>query len=122
MVSIFWGRTWIREFVDNQVKLPILLALNLLADRIPAPTLENTARPNTHILIDIRDEFFKYEENPGRHKAFKAIWNFFIYLYECDGYYQQRIDWVIEKLRLANWEPRAKRTPDIHCWTEWRGK
>jgi len=88
--------------------------------RLPEPTLENTSLENTHHLIRIRDEFFRYENNPGRNASFRVIWKFFIWMYELDAYYRDRIDWVIEKLYALYgvWQPRSQFKPRITYWRE----
>jgi hypothetical protein len=108
------------DFIVKIIKAPMVVLLNQVADRLPEPTKENMhgCPPNTQVLIELRDEFFHLENNPGRHKAFKAIWNFVIFLYGYDGYYRHRIDWVIERLKSKTWQPRDKYKP-AHFWREW---
>ncbi len=123
---MYFGRGPIRRFVDERVKIPVVLALSVFSSVVPEPTKENIGQENARIfanaclLIDIRDEFFRYETNKFRMPALKGVFNFAIYLYVCDGYYQQRIDWVMEKLFQiqALWQPRLKNTPDPHYWSE----
>jgi hypothetical protein len=89
-------------------------------ERLPEPTLDNTELANTHHLVRIRDEFFQYEDNPGRNASFRVIWKFFIWIYELDAYYRDRIDWVVEKLYAVYmvWQPRAPFKPRITYWRE----
>ena len=120
-VTIFNTGPVNRFFVES-VKRPLIVLLGLLADNLPEPTKENTYYPNTKVIIELRDEFFSLENNPGRHKAFKAIWNFVIILYDYDRYYRHRIDWLIERIvRLVNlglWQPRESQRPLRH-WREY---
>ena len=89
-------------------------------NKLPDPTKANTRWKNTDILIDLRDEFFRLENNPGREPAFRAIWNFIIILYDYDPYYQQRIDWLVEAfLKVASqWEAREPIVPRPPTWRE----
>ena len=91
--------------------------LKVIADRIPEPNRSNVHLPNSFILCDIRDEFFKHEKNEGREYIFRAIFNFTIALYDFDEYYQHRIDWVVGKLKGSEWEIHANR-PRAEHWKE----
>lgn len=117
LLSIDILRTRRQYFVDK-VKAPLMKALVILAGRYPEPTKENTDKHNTHVLLDIWDEFFKHEDNPGRDGLFKAIRKITIAEYEHDGYYSQRIDWFLKKLAQAyvdgEWEPPKSWNPS--CW------
>jgi len=83
---------------------------------------ENTRWNNTDVLIDIRDRFFQLENNPSREGAFRAIWNFIIIMYDFDPYYQQRIDWLMEQVKKAPWEPREPGRPRPPQWREFSGQ
>ena len=97
-----------------------LYELSKEMEKLPEPTKANTRWKNTDILIDLRDEFFRLENNPGRERAFRAIWNFAIILYDYDPYYQHRIDWLIEAfLKVApSWEGREPHEPALPTWRE----
>jgi len=83
----------------------------------PKPTKENTTFHNTHILLDIWEQFFKFEDNPGREHVFEAISRIFIDEYEHDPYYRYRIDWFLEQIFASNWEPRRQMQPSSY----WKG-
>jgi hypothetical protein len=97
----------------------ILSAYNAMV-KLPEPTLENTKLQNTHLLIEIRDEFFKFEDNPGRSSAFRVIWKFFLWMYELDAYYGDRINWIIERLfsLSGRWIFQPEFKPRITHWRE----
>ena len=92
-------------------------ALIWFAKRLPEPTRENVIRPNSKVLLDMRDEFFKCEDNGGRHELFEAIWKIFIVEYEHDIYYSNRIDWLVEQAVNRGWHPRPCGHPNT-CWKE----
>lgn len=108
----------VERFIWSQVKPPLVKLLEFIADKVPAPTKENTRWRNTDNFIDIRDEFFRLENNPDREKQFRAIFNFFIIMYDFDPYYQQRIDWMLEKIFQMKWESREEGRPCPPCWRE----
>lgn len=98
-----------------------LIKIVVLIRRYPEPTHENARHPNTHILIDLWDLFFRYEDNPGRRLLFCAIRKLVLCTYEHDPYYARRIDWFVEKLvekyLSKEWRPRKAYSPTGH-WTE----
>ena len=98
-----------------------LISIIRLIRKYPEPTRENTRKPNTHAWIDIWDEFFKYEDNPGRNLLFRAIRKIFICEYEHDSYYSSRIDrmleWWLEKYQNGEYNKRMPWNP-LACWNE----
>lgn len=93
-----------RKYVIDKVKKPLKKAIATLANRYPEPTRENTVNPNTHILMDIRDEFLEREGNSTSLGLFKALFRMFIAEYEHDPYYRLRIDWIMERWSQSPWE------------------
>lgn len=121
-----------RQYVIDKVKAPLMKAILSLAKRIPEPTEENTINPNSHILMEIRDKFLEYEENPshpdkknhpldGRDHLFKGAFDLLIAEYEHDPYYRYRFDWFLEELVEmvigGYWRPRPPEHPLTH-WSE----
>lgn len=105
-----------RDLMFHRIKAPLVTMLNVVADRLPEPTKENTIQPNSHILIDIRDEFLDRLEGDvlkSRSKPLRAIFNLFITIYEYDEPYRQLIDWIVSELRLAGW---LSSKPDRKIW------
>ncbi|KKL20728.1 hypothetical protein LCGC14_2452550, partial [marine sediment metagenome] len=82
-----------RDYIIDQVKKPLMKAIIVLANRYPEPTRENCINSNSHILLDIQDEFLTYEDHKGRRDLFKAIFRILIGEYEHDPYYHYRFDW-----------------------------
>ncbi|KKN72892.1 hypothetical protein LCGC14_0405960 [marine sediment metagenome] len=116
-----WVSWWMlfhkRQYVIDKIKKPLMKAIVTLAMRYPEATKDHTLLPKTHILIDIQNKFFEYENNKGRDALFRAMWRMFIIEYEHDGYYRDRIDWVIEEIVKSGWGIRPIRFP-VKCWKE----
>jgi len=116
-------------FTNGHGKSPIawittaiaLVRIVIHVNRYPKPTRENTRKLKTHVLLDIWDDFFKYEHNKGRDPLFQAIRRIFIGEYEHDRYYADRIDWfvekIVEKYQSGEWPPRRPGRP-YTCWAE----
>ncbi len=93
-----------REYVISRIKKPIMKALIILSDRIPEPTKENCVHPNSHILLDIWDEFFSRETNSTRKPLFEAIRRIMVSEYETDPYYRERMDWFLKQIIKSDWK------------------
>ena len=101
----------LRNYIIKKVKEPLKNTIIHLARKYPEPTRENCLHPNTHILFDIREKFFKYEDNPENvwtEDLIKAAWKLLIATYEHDLYYRFRIDWILEQINKSDWQPRTK--------------
>ncbi len=84
----------------------ILLELNRIKKlvlKLPEPTKENTWRPTSHTLIEVRDEFFAHLDMPSREKELRAIWNFGIIINDYDIPYRHLINRAVEIFREKEW-------------------
>lgn len=110
-----------RQYVIDKIKAPMLKAIVILSKRYPEPKYDNCVQPNSHVLIDIRDKFLQFENNPMRAPLFGGLWRMFIDEYEHDPYYKDRIDFIVEELVKAfnggRWQPRKVGKPNSH-WKE----
>lgn len=110
-----------RQYVIEKVKAPLLKAIVTLATRYPEPTIENTEKHNSHVLIAIRDRFFEHNRIL-RNALFRALWRVLISEYEHDLEYSARIDFLVEALvkevQVGNWKPRHPRRPHEPYWIE----
>jgi len=102
----------------------LIIAYRYLTGTLEEPTLENTDHPNSHNLIRLRDRFFTLEENPGRYRLFRLLFNLVIWHYEHSSYYARRLDvlveWLVDLVISGEWIPRPLNTPKIICWKEHR--
>lgn len=110
-----------RQYFIDKVKGPMIKALVLLANRFQEPTRENTKKKISLALLDVWDEFFKFENNPGRDSLFRAIKRISVSICESDSYYSQRITWFLKKLteKYASGEwPALESFCPSECWTD----
>jgi len=132
-----------RSYFMDKVKKPLMLSLSKCANgldhsrfmariyllwnvwvlvrsihRYPKPTRDNLGR---HNAVDIWEEFFEYEDNPGRDALFRALRRLSLGTYAHDGYYGTRADWFLERLvkkyESGEYQPRK---PWLPCsfWKE----
>jgi len=85
-----------RSFFIDVVQAPLLWKITKLGAKYPIPTHEKVEKVNSHIYIDLFEEFEKW--NIGRAKLIAAFKRVFIGKYEADDWYAERIDWFLFKL------------------------
>jgi len=87
----------------------------------PEPTKENCDRPNSIILLDMRDWFFEHLQNM-RIPMFQGAWNMFINVYEHAQEYADIFDMVIARLAgeyaSGKWQKIEKGRPVPYFWRE----
>ena len=106
-----------RQFIVEKVKKPLLKAIVTLALRYPEPTKENTVFKNTHIRLEIRDEFLKYFSNEGRKPLLEAAFRILIDECEHDGFYEFIHDEYITELLKRGWTPTRRGFPMYRYWS-----
>ncbi len=78
----------------------ILVELNKIrkriSDNLPEPTLENTWHPNTHILIEVMNEFFEYSDLRIRERELKTMLKFATIINDYDPPYRFLINRFLE--------------------------
>lgn len=135
--SIYYQPPYQQIFV-KEVKAPIARALNILTRsqsnkldkyrafiglwkvplamlKLPEPTVENTRKQGTHVLIGIRDKFFRCLKLPKTDRMIKMPINFVIMVYDTD-FYQSFIDFWVHELKKSDWPPIGPLQPDPHFW------
>ncbi len=89
----------------------------------PEPTRENTWHPNSWIMIDIRDRFFRDHcigLSAERLKTMRLGINFFIIIYDYDPPYRMMIDWWAKQLDIKNWDYQASAPLFPRNWPWWK--
>lgn len=108
----------VHQVVLRKLKPLLTQGLRLVLNVLPEPSKENTVLANSHTLIDLRDKFFTYENNPNRVKELRALWNLIILIYDYDLYYRERADWVLRQLFQGVWRSSDGRREPRRPW--WR--
>ncbi len=103
-----------REYFIEKVNKPLEKAIIILGNRFPEPTRLNCFHPNSHRLFDIRDEFFKRDNNRTKKVLLEVLFRILIAKYEHSPYYAHRFDWFIEKINESGWKSRPNST---QCWS-----
>jgi hypothetical protein len=86
------------------------------------PTRETCKLDNTKVIFDIKDKFFERERNLDRSEMFEAAFDIAAAEVEHDGYYDSRLNVIVEDLIEAildgRWKPRAVGRPQPPHWRE----
>ena len=130
-----------RNYFIRKVKAPLMKSINFiscgkfgyvmaiwhafqiirLCMKYPEPTRDNCKTPDALVMLDIWDEFFKWEDNPYRDPFFKLVRRISVGTLEHCDYDSQRISWWLMKLSLAymdgKWQPHLPCTP-FACWKD----
>lgn len=85
-----------RQFFIDVVQAPLLWKITRLGAKYPVPTHENVQKANSHVYIDLFEEFERW--NTAREPFIAAFKRVFICKYEADEWYAERIDWFVFKL------------------------
>jgi len=102
------------DYFVEKVNRPLVKVIVTLGGRYPEPTRENTLHPNTHRLLDIRDDFFKHWEVSGREPLLKALWRILIVKYEHSPAWRNMLDWFIKEIP-CDWKP-FNPVRQMKCW------
>jgi len=93
---------------------------NIVLYVLPEPIKESTTLANTHTLIDLREKFFFFENNPLREKELRALWNLVILIYDYDMYYRERADivllWLVQLVVQGLWRSSDGRREPRRPW------
>ena len=88
--------TWRRQFFIDVVQAPLLNAIVRYGTKYPVPTHSNVKKVNSHLYIDLFEEFETY--NTARESLIASFKRVFIGKYEVDDWYAERIDWFLFRL------------------------
>jgi len=95
-----------REYIIEHVNAPLLEKIVLLGKKYDEPTHENVLHPNTHILLDIRDGFFKCWKTTRSRALYESLWRILIVKYEHSPNWRHMLDWAIMMIaQNIDWQP-----------------
>ncbi len=112
-----------RGFVSYFLLLIILIRTAYqLKKTVGKVTKENTIHTSTHILLDMREDFWKHHHNRGRDMMIRAAWDIAVST-STDPYYEWFLRWgmwEVVKLYLAGNLPELGDPPKVlaPCWKE----
>jgi len=98
-----------------------LIQIAWLARKFPEPTRDRVRKINSHALMDIFDEYVKYEKDGRIRAVVSAFRRLIIGMIEHSSPYTQRVNWFAERLgeKILNgdWKPDHPWNP-AQAWDE----
>ncbi len=83
--------------------------------KLPRPTHDNVNKHNSHVMVDLRDDFLAHDAPRGvRHQVYEGMFNLTIIKYEIDDHMSKRFDYWLRKWKETDWIFTGK-----HPETEW---
>lgn len=94
--------------ITRVAKRPLMAIAKVINKVLPEPTVDNTWHPNSHRMIQIRDEFKKNcTLSADRVNLIVTGMNFAIMMYDFDRPYRDMMDWAKDRLDELGWTPRG---------------
>jgi len=94
-----------RDYIIEQVNRPLAKTIIMLGGRYDEPTHENVLHPNSHRLLDIKDEFFRCWNLGSSKPLFEALWRTLTVKYEHSPNWRNFLDWGWMMLEKSGWKP-----------------
>lgn len=109
-----------REFYIK-VQDRVFSQLMKLAGKYPEPERHLVRKPNSHVWLDILEEYLEYEKNPRIKKIVNAVKRIFIAKIESSNRYWERVEFLVEliakKYNDGSFKKRKPHTP-FNEWSE----
>jgi len=104
-----------KKFSPRDILKAIRAIKSIMA--MPEPTKENTGKPNSHILIDIKEDFFRHI-NIGRPYLgiFKLLFNYLIIKHDYDEFYESCLNWMLGEIMRRGWRLQDQNRPSSVLW------
>jgi len=113
ITNLYMPVSWFRVFIALIEICKILIRLK----NYPEPTIENVGRPNSRVLVRIRDKFLsRLKFPPFYQRIMAAITKLIIIIFDTD-LWRPFINWWVDELRDApDWKHNDVLQPDHHFW------
>ena len=113
-----------REFVIDEIKAPLESTLISIAKKfrgkIGEMRKDNTTQPLTHVLIDLKKEFFEHYCNNSKKELLDSGIDMLTWEVEHDPHYRWIFNWFYTKLKeeeaKGNWWVHIEPFPQNKCW------
>jgi len=113
-----------RNFVVEQIKHPIekvlVKSVHLFISVFGRVKKEKTIKHNTHVILDLKQEFFQHYINPYRMELFDCAWELLAFEIEHDSHYEWLFDWLVKRITeekaKGNWVETPQEFPQENCW------
>ena len=116
------GRNIVITMIKRPLERALIESVKLFIKVFGEVTKEKTIKHNTHVLLDLRDEFFTHYINPSKMELMKSAWTLLPFENEHDVHYEWLFDWLVtrvaEEKAKGNWVEMPKEFPQEGCWKD----
>ena len=113
-----------REYVIERIKKPfeksVINGVKLFHLAFGRVTKETTTKHNTHVILDLKEEFDRHFINLDKKELFDAAWEGLAFENEHDPVYEWIFNWLVtriaEEKAKGNWIPMPLEFPQEGCW------
>jgi len=117
------GRPIVIKLIKWPIERTLIKSVRLFIRVFGRVTKETTAKHNTHVILDLRQEFFQHYINPGKMELMESAWELLAFEIEHDNaHYGWLFDWLVtriaEEKAKGNWVEMEKTFPQENCWKE----
>jgi hypothetical protein len=114
------GRDYVIEKIKAPLEVAIINSVKLFVKVFGHVTKENTAKHNTHVILDLRDEFFEHYVG-GKKPLMESAWELLAFEIEHDdGHYGWLFNWLMKRLgeerEAGNWVDYPDEYMQKGCW------
>ena len=115
-----------RHFVINLIKRPIektlIKSVRLFIRVFGRVMKQTTTKHNTHIILDLREEFFQHYINKSKMELMESAWELWAFVNEHDSHYEWLFNWLItriaEEKAKGNWVEMPLAFSQEGCWKD----
>lgn len=114
------GRGYVIERIKKPFEQSIIRGVKLFRFAFGRVTKETTTKHNTHVILDLREEFFQHFINADKIDLFDAAWEGLAFENEHDCVYEWIFNWLVtrvaEEKAKGNWVEMSSDFPQAGCW------
>lgn len=116
------GRGIVIKLIKWPIERTLIKSVRLFIKVFGRVTKETTTKHNTHVILDLKQEFFQHYINRGRIKLLDSAWELYAFENEHDAHYEWLFNWLVtriaEEKAKGNWVEMPTEFPQNGCWKE----
>lgn len=116
------GRGIVIYLIKEPIEKTLIKSVRLFIRIFGEARKETTIRHNTHVVLDLKEEFFKHYINPTKMELMKAAWQLLAFEIEHDSHYEWLFNWLVDRVAeekaRGNWVSKPAEFPQENCWRD----
>lgn len=107
-----------RAYFIEEVNEPLVGSIIKLATKYPEPISENVVHPNTQVLLDLEEKFFKCWKTTPRGILYKTVFRLLQTKIEHSATYREMFNWLIYEINKDKRWKHFDSVRQMNCWRE----